>query len=148
MRFPSVNTRACLAAVAAAFCLSGCVAEMVDKKSPRKGPVPEVGFIDTGGGEVRYSTEGWGMVVKTRRGSALRRMRRVCKKELEPKIVDEFTRDDIDTPYSGMDIQDTVQRGHAHYQVAPHHHIVFDCVPKAGAESAEEVAKRSGGKKK
>jgi hypothetical protein len=140
-----VKARAPLAVLAAAaLTLSGCMAEMVEKRRPRKGPVAEVGYIETGGGEVRYSTEGWGLVVKMRRSSAFRRMRRLCKKDLQVKIADEFTRDDVDTPYSGMDIQDTVQRGHQHYNVAPHHHIVFDCVPKPAAPSA--VADKSGGK--
>jgi hypothetical protein len=145
VRSPSGKPLALIAASVAAVLLSGCVAETVERKKPRKGPVAEIGYIDLGGGEVRYSTDGWGIAVKMRRSSALRKMRRVCKKDLLPKITDEFTRDDADVPYSGMDIQDTVQRGHEHFIVGKYHHIVFDCAPKPGVK-VENLA-NSGEKK-
>ncbi|MEK7858337.1 MAG: hypothetical protein AAB320_04265 [Elusimicrobiota bacterium] len=106
---------------------SGCVAEIVEKKKPRKGPIPEVGYIDTGGGEVKYSIEGWPLWVKARRRTALRRMRRVCGK-LKAVITDEFTRQDVEVPYSGEDVKDNLAKGMKHYTVAPFEHIVFDCV--------------------
>lgn len=109
--------------------LAGCEAEMVKKERPRKGPVPEVGFIETGGGEVRYSTEGWGLVVAIRRSGARRRMRRVCK-GLEVKITDEFAREDVEVPYSGDDLAPNLEKGLEHYNLAPFQHIVFECVPK------------------
>jgi hypothetical protein len=121
--------------VATAALLSSCVAEMVEKKKPRRGPVPEVGYIETGGGEVRYSTEGWDWIVATRRMTALRRMKRVCKgKDLEARVTDEFTRDDVDATYHGNDLGDNINKGLEHYQVAPYRHIVFDCVPKSQPE--------------
>ena len=113
--------------------LSGCLAETVEKKKPRKGPVPEVGYIDTGGGEVRYSVDGWGFVVGMRRKAALRKMRRVCRnKDLTPKIVDEWTHEDADAIYSdsGDDMDEIMKHGLEHYKVAPYHHIVFECQPK------------------
>jgi hypothetical protein len=115
--------------VAALLLPSGCV-ETVEKKRPRKGPVPEVGYIETGGGEVRFSAEGWGIVVGLRRRAALRRMRRVCKsKDLTPKIVDEWTHEDADAVYSdsGDEMEDVVKRGSEHYRVAPYHHLQFEC---------------------
>lgn len=118
--------RAFAALSLAMLALSGCVTELVEKKRPRKGPVPEVGFVDTGGGEIRYSVEGWGPIVSLRRGSAMRRIRRVCKK-LKLVINDEFTRDDVQVPYSGEDLEDNLRRGVDHYAVAPFHHIVFEC---------------------
>ena len=114
--------------VIASICLSSCVSEMVDKKNPRLGPVPEVGYVDTGGGELRYSVEGWDWVIATRRSAALRRMRRVCK-GLQLKVVKEFTRDDADTPYSQDDIHQ-LAKGVEHYNLAPYRHIVFECESK------------------
>lgn len=115
------------AGVVSLLLLSACVAEVVQKQQPRKGPVPEVGYVDTGGGEVRYSVEGWSLIVASRRNVAFRRMRSICK-GLRPKIVDEFTHQDVDVPYAGDDLDVNLQHGMEHYNVAPYHHIVFDCV--------------------
>lgn len=112
--------------VVAAALLAGCVSETVAKRRPRKGPVAEVGYIDVGGGEVRYSIEGWGLWVKARRASALRRARRICK-PLKPVIVDEFTRQELDVPYSNDDIKENIDRGLSHYTLAPYEHLVFEC---------------------
>ena len=121
---------------------------MVEKQKPRKGPVAEVGYIDTGGGEIRYSAEGWGMIVASRRMTAMRRIHSLCKKDLEAKITDEFTHDDVDTAYAGMEVREEVQRGLDHYKVAPFHHIIFECQPKTGAaQSADELAKAKAGAK-
>jgi hypothetical protein len=106
--------------------LGGCVAETVARQKPRKGPVPEVGWVDTGGGEVRYSVEGWRFVVSMRRSSAFRRMRKVCK-GLKPKITDEFTRQDVNVAYASDDLVNQLNKGVDHYSVAPFHHIVFEC---------------------
>ena len=112
------------------FCgFSGCVAEMVKKERPRKGPVPEVGFVDLGGGEIRYSVEGWRLIVAARGMAANRRMKRVCR-GLQPQITDEFTREDVEVPYSGDDLAPNLEKGLEHYNMAPYHHIVFECVPK------------------
>jgi hypothetical protein len=144
VRFPSKKRAFSLrlaALGAAALLLSGCMAEMVEKQKPRKGPVPEVGFIDVGGGEIRYSAEGWGFIVSLRRSTALRRINHFCRKELEPRISDEFTHDDVDTPYAGMDADDDIPKGLEHYHVAPFHHIVFECVAKKGVTTVDEVAR-------
>jgi hypothetical protein len=125
---PSGN-RDARAFVIALVCIlmSGCMAEFVEKKPPRKGPVAEVGYIERGGGDVRYSIEGWGLVVSARRSAAMRKIRRLCK-HLQPKIVDEFTREDADAPYSGAELSEGMARGLEHYKVAPYRHIIFDCV--------------------
>jgi hypothetical protein len=120
--------RALLLVVGAAL-LAGCVAETVEKKKPRRGPVPEVGIVDPGGGEVRYSTEGWDLIVSGRRLTAKRKMKRVCK-PLKAKIVDEYTREDIQVPYSGDDLAANMEKGLEHYEVSPYHHIVFECLPQ------------------
>lgn len=117
--------------------LAGCVSETVAKRRPRKGPVAEVGYIDVGGGEVRYSIEGWGLWVKARRASALRRARRICK-PLKAVIVDEFTRQELDVPYSHDDIKENIDRGLSHYNLAPYEHLVFECQ----AETATEKEKK------
>lgn len=111
----------------ACLLLSSCVAEMIKKDPPRKGPVAAVGYINLGSGEVRYSTDGWGWVVGLRRMEALRRIRDLCGKELRPKISDEFTHDDVEAAYDQDDVSDQLPRGVNHYQVSPYHHILFDC---------------------
>lgn len=113
---------------ACSLVLAGCVVETLKKQKPRKGPVDEVGYVDVGGGEVRYSNEGWSLVVSMRRATALRRVRATCK-PLPFKINDEFTRDDIDASYSGEDLATNLEKGLNQYSVAPYHHIVFECVP-------------------
>lgn len=116
----------------AAFLISGCgVSETVTKRRPRKGPVQEVGWVELGGGEVKYSMDGWKLWVRGRRASALRRMRRICR-PLKAVVIDEFTRQDVQVPYSSEDIQVNVDRGLDHYTVAPYEHIVFECHDKAG----------------
>lgn len=121
-----------LAALAAAS-LSACVAETVERRRPRKGPVEEVGYVDFGGGRVRYSTEGWGWFVSGRRRHARRLMRKNCGKELRPEVTDEYTREDADITYSGDDLTDEMARGGEHYKHAPFQHFAYECRPKAGA---------------
>ena len=130
MRLPSGLSSVAL--ILLLLAVSGCVTEMVEKKKPRKGPVPEVDIVDAGGGQIRYSVEGWDFIVGLRRGSALRRARRVCKK-MKLVINDEFTRDDVNVPYSGDDLSDNMKHGLDHYSVAPYHHIVFECKPHGDA---------------
>jgi len=110
--------------------LSSCVAETVERRKPRKGPIKEVGFVDLGGGNVRYSVEGWGWFVSGRRRDALRRMRRNCGKLLSPQILDEYQRQDADISYAGTDIATSLDKGMDHFKIAPFHHIVYECRPK------------------
>ena len=114
------------------FCaaaLAGCTAEMVQKKPPRKGPVPEVGLIDKGNGDIRYSVEGWAWVIAGRRRTALRKIKKLCK-DLSYSIIDEFTREDVEVPYSQDELDTNMDKGVRHYNISPFHHILFDCVPK------------------
>lgn len=119
-------------ALAACAALSGCVAETVRRNPPRRGPVAAVGYVDSGGGEVRYSIEGWSWFVAGRRRDALRRMRKICR-PLKPLIVDEATRQDADVSYSQEDLDVNMDRGIEHFTVAPYVHYVFECVRPAGA---------------
>ncbi|MBI5241343.1 MAG: hypothetical protein HY926_12795 [Elusimicrobia bacterium] len=109
-----------------ALLLSGCVAETVRKARPRKGTIREIGYVDLGGGEVRYSLDGWGWFVAGRRRAARALMRRVCGK-LKPVVTEEFEREDADVPYSQDDIAATMARGAEHFTVARYMHMVFDC---------------------
>jgi len=102
---------------------------MVEKNAPRKGPVPEVGLIETGRGEIRYSVEGWSLVVAARRKTALRKIKNICK-GMAFKISDEFTREDVEVPYSQDELDTNLDKGLSHYHVDPFHHIVFECVPR------------------
>jgi hypothetical protein len=113
--------------------LSSCVSETVERRRPRKGPVKAVGFIDAGGGKIRYSVDGWGWFVAGRRRDALRRMRRNCGKLLAPQIVDEYLRQDADISYAGEDIATNLDKGMDHFKIAPFQHIVYECRPKGAA---------------
>lgn len=119
--------------LAAALALSACVAETVERRRPRRGPVKEVGYVDPGGGRVRYSTEGWSWFVAGRRRHARRLMRRNCGRDLRPEILDEYTREDADAAYSGDDVDDSLGRGLEHYKIAPYHHYYYECRPKDAA---------------
>ncbi len=110
--------------------LSSCVAETVERRKPRKGPVKEVGFVDMGGGHVRYSTDGWGWFVSGRRRDALRKMRKNCGKELAPQVTDDYHRQDTDISYSGEDVTTNLDKGMEHFKIAPFQHLTYDCKPK------------------
>ena len=118
--------RAVLLAVAAVL-LSACVAESVERRRPRKGPVKEVGYVDLGGGGVRYSLDGWSWFVKGRRRHARRLMRKNCGKDLESRVVDEYARQDADAPYVGDDLSVNIQHGGEHYKIEPFVHLVYEC---------------------
>ena len=96
------------------------------KNPPRRGPVKAVGYIDLGGGEVRYSTEGCRWFVAGRRRAAVHLMSHVCGK-LKPVVVEEFTNEDADVPYSQEDIAVTLQLGAQHFTLASYDHMVFAC---------------------
>jgi hypothetical protein len=118
--------------ILAACALSACVAETVERRKPRKGPVKEVGFVEFGGGHVRYSTEGWDWVVASRRRLALKLMERNCGKELAPKITDEYSRQDADASYSGQDISSSMYIGDEHFKIERYMHLTYECrVPGA-----------------
>lgn len=114
----------------AAVLLCSCVAETVERRRPRKGPIKEVGFVELGGGNVRYSTEGWSWFVAGRRRHALRLMRKNCGKELAPQVTDEYLRQDSDIAYSGEDISTNLEKGMEHFHIAPFEHLIYDCRPK------------------
>lgn len=120
--------------------LSGCVAETVERRKPRKGPVKEVGFVDFGGGRVRYSTEGWAWFVAGRRRHAKRLMRKNCGKALVVEVTDEYDRQDADIAYSGEDVTHSIDKGLDHYKIAPFHHYAYECRPKGGASAAPAVS--------
>ncbi|MBI4060862.1 MAG: hypothetical protein HY403_05470 [Elusimicrobia bacterium] len=110
--------------------LSACVAETVERRRPRKGPIKEVGFVDMGGGSVRYSVEGWGWFVAGRRRHALRLMRKNCGGLLAPQILDEYLRQDADIAYAGEDIATNLYKGMDHFKIAPFQHLTYECRPK------------------
>lgn len=107
--------------------LSACVAETIERRKPRKGPIKEVGFIDLGGGNIRYSPDGWGWFVSGRRKHALRLMRRNCGKVLVPQIIDEYRYQDADISYSGEDITTNLDKGMDHFKIAPFEHLIYVC---------------------
>ena len=113
--------------VLAALVLSACVAETVARRAPRRGPIKEVGFVEYGGGQVRYSDEGWRWVVASRRKTALKLMARNCGPDLSPEIVDEYSRTDADAAYSGEDIDASMSSGDQHYVIERYIHLAYEC---------------------
>lgn len=132
------------AIVLAAAVLSSCVAVTVERRRPRKGPVKEVGFIDYGGGQVRYSAEGWSWAVASRRKTALRLMRRNCGSELTPAITDEYSRSDADAAYNGEDIDASMKVGEEHFHIERYIHLAYECRPKGAPPVAVSTAAASG----
>ena len=128
--------------IMAVLFLTGCVAETIERRRPRKGPIKEVGFVDMGGGNVRYSTDGWGWFVSGRRRHALRLMRKNCGKQLAPQVLDEYLHQDSDIAYSGEDISTNLGTGMDHFKIAPFQHMIYECRPK-GAPA--EIIKVSSG---
>jgi hypothetical protein len=118
------------AIVLAAVLLSSCVAVTVERRRPRKGPVKEVGYVDYGGGQVRYSTEGWSWAVASRRKTALKLMSRNCGSELVPEITDEYSRQDADAAYNGEDIDASMKIGDEHFKIERYIHLAYECRPK------------------
>ncbi|MBI5246410.1 MAG: hypothetical protein HY923_04465 [Elusimicrobia bacterium] len=122
--------------------LQSCVAETVERRRPRKGPIKEVGFVDLGGGQVRYSTDGWPWFVSGRRRHALRLMRKNCGKDLSPQVLDEYQHQDSDIAYAGEDISTNLGTGMDHFKIAPFQHMKYECRPKG---APVEVIKVSSG---
>jgi hypothetical protein len=96
------------------------------------GPVKSVGYVDMGGGEVRYSTGGWSWFVAGRRRAARTLMNHVCGR-LKPVVTEEFTQQDADVPYSQEDISVTMQLGAEHFTLADYTHLVFVCADASTA---------------
>ena len=126
--------------LAALVCLPACVAETVERRRPRKGPVKAVGFVDLGGGQVRYSLDGWSWFVSGRRRHAMRLMRKNCGSELAPQVMDEYTRQDADIAYSGEDITVNIDKGLEHFKISPFQHMSYECRRAAGAALAAPLA--------
>jgi hypothetical protein len=128
--------------LAAAVLLAGCVAETVQRRRPRRGPVKEVGYVDYGGGQVRYSEEGWSWIVASRRKLALKLMRANCGSDLEPRITDEYAHLDADASYSGEGIDEGMDLGEdQHYVIERYVHLAYECVRRgAPAEPALSTA--------
>ncbi len=120
--------------------LSGCVAETIERRRPRKGPIKEVGFVDMGGGNIRYSTDGWAWFVAGRRRDALRKMRKNCGKQLAPQILDEYLHQDADISYSGEDISVNLDKGMDHFKIAPFEHFSYECRPKGAKYESPKVS--------
>jgi hypothetical protein len=131
--------RRALPVLLAAVLLSSCVAVTVTRARPRKGPVAAVGYVDYGGGEVRYSLDGWDWIVASRRRTALKLMRHNCGDDLVPRITDEFPRMDADAPYAGEDVT-TLESGVSHYVLEKYEHLVYECRAPGAPEVAVSTA--------
>jgi hypothetical protein len=122
------------------FALSACVAITVQKHRPRRGPVKEVGYVEFGGGEVRYSAEGWSWIVASRRRTARKLMSVNCGSDLAPVITDEYPRMDADAAYNGEDIDASMRSGDEHYHIERYVHLAYECRPKGSSATALSTA--------
>ena len=128
-----------------ALVLSACVAVTVERRPPRRGPIKEVGYVEYGGGQVRYSAEGWSWVVASRRKLAFKLMSRNCGPDLDPRVTDEYSRQDADASYSGEDIDSSMDIGDQHYVIEHYVHLAYECVPRgAAAEPSASTAAARG----
>jgi hypothetical protein len=126
-----------------ALALAACVAETVERRRPRKGPIKEVGYVDLGGGQVRYSAEGWSWAVASRRRLALKLMSRNCG-DLEPRLVDEYVRQDADAAYAGQDITSSLAIGGEHFRIERYVHLSYECRAPGSPEVTASTAPVSG----
>ena len=124
----------------AAVLLSACVAVTVERHRPRRGPVKEVGYVDFGGGQVRYSAEGWSWIVSSRRKTALKLMSVNCGPDLEPGIIDEYSRMDADASYNGEDIDASMKMGDEHYHIERYIHLAYECRPRSAPTPSVSTA--------
>lgn len=113
---------------AAVLVLAGCRAVVVELRKPVKGPVAEVGFIDPGGGHVRYALRGGRVMSGARRRDALRRAGRHCGGLMNVKLVKEWRQDDVETPYNADELEAALKLDLDHYRMEPYQHLLFDCV--------------------
>ena len=110
---------------------SSCKASVVDTHPAVKGPVPEVPYIDFGGGQVRYPLGGARSLLGVRRRDAFRRMARFCGGAAHVKVRREFDRDDSETPYNAGELEEVVALQAEHYRVHSYRHIEFQCTQPA-----------------
>ena len=122
--------------VLACVVFSACVAITVDRHHPRRGPVKEVGYVDYGGGQVRYSAEGWSWIVASRRRTARKLMSLNCGPDLRPAITDEYPRMDADAAYNGEDIDASMRSGDEHFHIERYIHLAYECRPKGAQPPA------------
>ncbi|MBI5243307.1 MAG: hypothetical protein HY922_06405 [Elusimicrobia bacterium] len=121
-------------ALAGVLAFLGCRAVVVELRRAVKGPVAEVGYIDPGGGHVRYALRGAAFFVSQRRKDALKLAGRHCggpkggSKDGAVKIVKEWAQEDNETPYNAEDLEASLRYNLDHYRVEPYQHLLFECV--------------------
>lgn len=113
------------ALLCAAALLSGCVAQVVETRRPKPGPVPEVGLLAPGGGRVRYALKGPKWLVARRRKSAFKKMGKVCGGGFQ--VLAEEEREDAETPYHVEDLDAAALTEAGHYKIEAFRHITFEC---------------------
>lgn len=111
---------------AAALLAAGCAGELVEMRRRVKGPVPEVGWLDPGGGHAKYSLAGGKWAVEERRKDALAKIGAYCGGKY--RVVDELDRAETETPFTA-DLEENVAAGSKHYRKADYRHLYFECGP-------------------
>ncbi|MFH1723390.1 MAG: hypothetical protein ABII00_02090 [Elusimicrobiota bacterium] len=122
------RTARVLVAAAALAASSGCEASFVETRRRVRGPVPEVGLIDPGGGHARYALKGPVWLVRKRRARAFRKMAGYCEGKDLIRIRKEYSRDDAVTPFQASDLDPAKLLESGHYKVESYRHIIFECI--------------------
>ena len=105
----------------------GCGGELMETRRRVPGPVPEVGWLDPGGGHAKYSLQGAAWIVEGRRKDALEKIAAYCAGAGKYKIVDEVDRDEMEASYSANDVEESVGHGGKHYAATKYRHVYFEC---------------------
>ena len=113
----------------ALFCAGCADTDIVYLRKQRKGPVPEVGITDPGGGHIRYPLKGPEKLKRKRHKRAYKRMAKICRGETLFRVMRVYTSEDADTPFSATNLVPEKLLG-KHYTIEKYRHIHFECVSK------------------
>lgn len=117
-------------ALCLAIAFAGCAdTDIVYLRKQRKGPVPEVGITDPGGGHIRYPLKGPEKLKRIRRKKAYKRMAQICRGETLFRVMRVYTSEDADTPFDATNLEPDKLLG-KHYMIEKYRHIYFECVQK------------------
>ncbi len=116
------------ALVLAAALACGCGAELGERRAKKSGPVKEVGLIDAGGGQVKYSLKGAEFLKKSRRKDAFAKMTEACGGADRFRIVDEVAREEVGATYKAEELEaSAAYKKSLHYATEMYQHIFFEC---------------------
>lgn len=108
----------------AVSCLAcGCQAMLVESRPRRQAGAA----MEPGGGEVKYSLDGWAWLVRSRAEDARARMESACKPGTV-KVLEEVDRETQEAQFAPGELAENVASGAGQYRGAPYRHVYFECV--------------------